>query len=55
MNTRFSVSGGGASSNRRTCASPSAGVLLSLPSLLLEVEDFTASTGLPRTALRSQR
>jgi GntR family transcriptional regulator / MocR family aminotransferase len=43
---------GGASSNLRAWASPNAGVL---PSLLLEAGRFTPSTGLPATALRSQR
>ena len=43
---------GGASSSRLACASPRAGVL---PSLLLVAGRLTPSTGLPRTALRSQR
>src|ERR1035441_2966206 len=42
--TPFSVSGGGASSKRRACASPRAGVL---PSLLLAIGRLTPSTGLP--------
>jgi hypothetical protein len=43
---------GRASKSLRACASPNAGVE---PSLLLEAGRFTPSTGLPATALRSQR
>ena len=50
--TPLSVAPGGASSSLRACASPSAGVLPSLP---LAMGRFTPSTGLPLTALRSQR
>src|SRR5712675_1925178 len=50
--TPLSVSAGGASNSLRACASPSAGVLPSLP---LAIGRLTPSTGLPKTALRSHR
>ena len=46
------VSGAGASSSRRACASPRAGVL---PSFLFAGGRYTPSTGFPATALCSQR
>src|SRR6202011_2476683 len=46
------VPAGGASNSFRACTSPSAGVLPSFP---LAIGRFTPSTGLPVTALRSQR